>query len=51
MRHVIVASCVHGCVGAFYVLRARTGKQILHIKSFKSVDTICGYPTLSPPSS
>jgi hypothetical protein len=29
--------------GAFYVLHAREGNQILHIKSFKSVDTSRGY--------
>jgi hypothetical protein len=34
---------MHGRVGAFYALGSREGKQILQIKSFKSVEEICGH--------
>jgi hypothetical protein len=42
---------VHERVGVFYARRASEGTQILQNKPFTSVDTIGGYPTLSPPSS
>ena len=50
-RHVMGASRGHGCVGAFYALRAGKGNQILQINCFKSVEKIRGYSSAVVPYS
>jgi hypothetical protein len=40
---------MHRGVGAFYAPRAREGNQILHIKSFKSVEKIRGHSMAPSP--
>ena len=43
-RCVMVASCVHGRVGAFYAPCAGDGNQILQMKSVISVEPILDIP-------
>jgi hypothetical protein len=43
LRRIIVASCVHGRVVAFYAPCLKGRNQILQVKSSKTVDMIRGY--------
>jgi hypothetical protein len=45
-RHGMIASWVHGRVGAFYARRAGEGNEILQIHLCKSMEHIPGYTSM-----